>query len=224
MSTVWPIVLYGHPALRRACRHASVDTTGIPMLKTLAGELEAARVAADGVGIAANQLAMTRALCVVAPPGRTAQLLINPEIVDHSGRGKDGLEGCLSIPGYEFTVNRPNRVTVHAWTCDVDSGVPEERTFEAHGYYARVICHEVDHLNGLTIAERAPETQRIRFLRALLGTGSMPTADMVAAAEKALPSMSQSIAHPLAWETFVRGSVAVAAAVSGGGGHGNGDD
>ena len=70
-------------------------------------------------------------------------VLVNPEIMEQEG-SQEGEEGCLSIPGFIGVVNRPARIVVTAQDLDGNS-----REMEAEGLLARVVCHEVDHLEGI---------------------------------------------------------------------------
>ena len=97
---------------------------------------------ADGVGLAAPQVGILRRV-VVIDVGQGLIELINPEIIEKSG-DQAGAEGCLSVPGRQGYVVRPNHVTVRA----VDrKGKPFEITGE--GLLARALCHEIDHLDGV---------------------------------------------------------------------------
>ncbi len=76
--------------------------------------------------------------------------MINPEIISESTTDmQDGPEGCLSVPGIEDTVRRPKLLTVRYMNLD-----GEIVTEEARDLYARVICHEVDHLNGILFTDK----------------------------------------------------------------------
>lgn len=96
---------------------------------------------ADGVGLAAPQVGILRRV-VVIDIGEGLVELINPEIVDAEGE-QAGPEGCLSVPGRQGFVRRPNKVTVRALD---RKGKPFEITGE--GLMARALCHEIDHLDG----------------------------------------------------------------------------
>ena len=88
--------------------------------------------------------------------------LANPEIEWASGEQETFEEGCLSIPGIHVDVERPLHVRVRAQD---ERG--EDRTVEASGLEARVIQHEIDHLDGILMIDRAPREQRKDAMRAL---------------------------------------------------------
>lgn len=97
---------------------------------------------ADGVGLAAPQVGILRRV-VVVDTGDGLVELINPEIIDREGE-QAGAEGCLSLPGRQGYVVRPQKVTVRAQD---RKGKPFEIT--AEGLKARAFCHEIDHLDGV---------------------------------------------------------------------------
>jgi peptide deformylase len=117
-----------------------------------------------GVGLAAPQLGLSQRLLVYrVGPEAPLTALLNPEVEWASEDEVETLEeGCLSIPGVAVEVERPVHVRVRAQD---EQG--ERRTVEASGLEARVIQHEVDHLNGILILDRTTKSQRREALRAL---------------------------------------------------------
>ena len=118
---------------------------------------------AFGVGLAAPQLGLSQRLLVYrVGPDATLVALVNPEL-EWSSDDQDILdEGCLSIPGITVDVERPVHVRVRALD---EEG--ETRMVEASGLEARVIQHEMDHLNGVLILDRTTRDERKRALREL---------------------------------------------------------
>ncbi len=116
-----------------------------------------------GIGLAATQVGILhRVLVYRVEPDSPVQSLINPTL-EWSGKEKDWMEeGCLSLPGVLVEVERPVHVRVRAQDPHGD-GV----TVEASGLEARVIQHEMDHLDGILILERTPRDQRKAAVRAL---------------------------------------------------------
>lgn len=96
---------------------------------------------ANGVGLAAPQVGILRRV-VVIDVGDGIIELVNPEIIATEGE-QAGPEGCLSVPGRQGYVRRPEKVTVRAFD---RKGKPFEMTGE--GLLARAFCHEIDHLDG----------------------------------------------------------------------------
>ena len=116
-----------------------------------------------GVGLAAPQLGISQRLLVYrVGPDAPVIVLANPELEWTSGDAEAGEEGCLSIPGVTVDVERPVHVRVRALD---EEG--EERMVEASGLEARVIQHEMDHLDGVLILERTTRDERKRALREL---------------------------------------------------------
>jgi peptide deformylase len=116
-----------------------------------------------GVGLAAPQLGISQRLLVYrVGPDAPVTVLANPELEWASGEVEVGEEGCLSIPGVVVDVDRPLYVRVRGLD---EEG--EERVVEASGLEARVIQHEIDHLDGVLILERTSREERKRALREL---------------------------------------------------------
>jgi peptide deformylase len=118
---------------------------------------------AMGVGLAAPQLGVSQRLLVYRV-GQDAPLiaLANPEVEWSSEDEEQFEEGCLSIPGVHVDVDRPVYVRVRARDENGD-----ERVVEASGLEARVIQHEIDHLDGVLILDRTTREQRKEAIRAL---------------------------------------------------------
>jgi peptide deformylase len=118
---------------------------------------------AIGIGLAAPQLGISQRLLVYRV-GADAPLiaLANPELEWSSHDVEGGEEGCLSIPGVAVDVERPVHVRVHAQD---EHGEP--RLVEASGLEARVIQHEMDHLDGVLMLDRTSRDERKRALREL---------------------------------------------------------
>jgi peptide deformylase len=116
-----------------------------------------------GVGLAAPQIGLSQRLLVYRV-GQDAPLvaLVNPEIEWSSGDEEPAEEGCLSIPGIAVDVERAVHVRVRA-----QDETGEERVVEASGLEARVIQHEIDHLDGVLILDRTSKEQRKEAMRTL---------------------------------------------------------
>ena len=138
------ILRIGEPALRSKAREVTrVDGR----IKTLLNDMYETMTAAEGFGLAAVQVGvMRRAVVINTGEGRID--LINPRIVSATG-GQTGEEGCLSVPEQRGDVERPMIVVVESM--DIDGN---ERTITGEGLLARVICHEIDHLDGIMFVDR----------------------------------------------------------------------
>jgi peptide deformylase len=164
-------------AARRAAAMTFIRRLGDPVLKSRATEVDrfddalrsqVARMAglmndAFGVGLAAPQLGISQRLLVYrVEPGAPTIALANPEIEWASDEQEPLEEGCLSIPGINVDVERPVHVRVRALD---EQGEP--RVVEASGLEARVIQHEIDHLDGVLILDRTSREQRREAMRVL---------------------------------------------------------
>lgn len=112
----------------------------------------------QGIGLAANQIGV--ALSIATIDYNTMQyILVNPEIKEASGSVQD-IEGCLSIPGAREPIKRYKELIIKYQ--DIEG---EEHFMQAEGYLARIIQHEVDHLNGKTYIHRLSHLKREIFLK-----------------------------------------------------------
>lgn len=111
--------------------------------------------AADGVGLAAPQIGVSKRV-VVIDVGEGPLELINPVIVEQEGESDDS-EGCLSIPGVTGEVVRAAKVTVQAL-----NRKGELQEIKADGLLARACQHEIDHLEGILFVDKAHKTHRAR--------------------------------------------------------------
>ncbi len=150
------IVTLGDPLLRRTSQPVA-DIDG--QYKKLAEEMLGTMVAAKGLGLAAVQVGELTRLFVVKVPKDSPRVFINPEILETSIEEVLYEEGCLSIPGINADVKRPESVRIQAWN---ERGRPF--TLTAEGLLARVIQHEMDHLNGVLFVDRVNERTRNRLL------------------------------------------------------------
>ena len=151
---------YGDPILRTAARPVEqfdeslrheIERMGILMHDSI------------GVGLAAPQAGISHRLLVYrVDPDSPIQALVNPEI-EWASKDKESMEeGCLSLPAVHVEVDRPIHVRVRAQDAE-----GEPVLVEASGFEARVIQHEVDHLDGVLILDRTSRDQRKDAVRAL---------------------------------------------------------
>jgi len=145
------IVKYGDEILRKKCREVEEIT---PRILTLLDDMVETMHAADGCGLAAPQVGILRRIAVVEVEEGELYELINPKIIAYSGEQFE-IEGCLSLPGEVVTTKRPMYVTVralnrHGETVDITG----------EGLLARAFCHELDHLDGHLMIDRAIPTPK----------------------------------------------------------------
>ena len=157
MGRPYRIRVFGDPVLRATAPVVdSIDGS----LVVVADNMIAAMYAADGVGLAAPQVGIRKRL-FVWDAGRGPRVIVNPEIVSRGGE-VTSMEGCLSVPGQRWDIPRSEQVTVHG--VDVDGN---EMTVETVGHEARIMQHEIDHLDGVLLYERLNPTARKAALRRL---------------------------------------------------------
>ena len=111
----------------------------------------------EGVGLAAPQVGVSLRLAVIDSGDDEPIVLLNPELLDHSDETEERDEGCLSLPWLTGPVVRPTSVKVRTHNLQ---GEPHE--IEAEGYIARVIQHEIDHLDGILYTDHLKDLSLLR--------------------------------------------------------------
>ena len=157
---VLPIVKYGNDVLRRRTELVSVFDRE---LQKLIDDMVDTMYAAPGIGLAANQVGVSRRVAVIdlSVGKRRGELhvMINPEIDETAGKITDE-EGCLSVPDFTETVSRPERVHVRFFD---RNGQP--RDLWGEGLMARAMSHEIDHLDGSLFLDRLRGFKRDRIIK-----------------------------------------------------------
>ncbi len=158
---ILPIYLYGQPILRKPTEDVGRD---YPELDTLIENMFQTMYQSDGVGLAAPQVGLPIRLFVIdASPMRedfpdiecAKRAFINPRIVEVSDETVAYEEGCLSVPGIHERVIRPKSVTVRYFDREW-----EEHTETFDGFFARIVQHEYDHLEGHVFTDRVSPIRR----------------------------------------------------------------
>lgn len=145
------LVLYPDTALRAICEPVETFDSA---LEDVADEMFALMRQYQGIGLAAPQVGQRQRLIVCGIEDRPFALS-NFEVKD-STEPRDFVEGCLSLPGIQVNVRRPERIRVTGY--DLHG---QRRSFGAVGLWARVIQHELDHLNGVLICDyKHPEIEK----------------------------------------------------------------
>jgi peptide deformylase len=153
----YSIRVFGDPVLRqRAKAVTQIDGT----LARLCEDMLDTMYDAPGVGLAAPQVGVGKRFFVY-DVGDGPDVLINPEIVESSGEWVFD-EGCLSVPGLSWDIVRPKEI--HVRGLDLDGN---DVDFEADEYLARLVQHELDHLDGVLLVERLEDDERRDALRIL---------------------------------------------------------
>lgn len=159
---VLSVRLYGDPVLRQRARPVEAVT---PELRRLIDDMVETMHHQVGIGLAAPQIGVPLRILVMDDGRRGTRALVNPEIRERRGAVR-AEEGCLSLPGIFAEVERAEWVRVEATDPD---GAPV--TLEARGLEARVVQHELDHLDGILFIDRLPPVQRDRIKRRIQREG-----------------------------------------------------
>ncbi len=163
---IYPITKYGEKVLETPAMPVEVFDEE---LAKLCDDMFESMYVAQGVGLAAPQIGISRKLAVIdVTVGKNPEarlVLANPEIIHVEGDQREE-EGCLSLPGFRGNVLRPAYVTIRAKNVK-----GETYEMRGEGLLARAFCHEIDHLNGilfiqhLSMLKRDLMKRRIRKLR-----------------------------------------------------------
>jgi peptide deformylase len=147
--SVLEVVKDGHPVLKKSAKRIRKMSDE---LRALADDLKETMVAANGVGLAANQVARPVRMISVCHGPDDIRVYVNPRITEFSDEIEYSDEGCLSFPLTYGTVARSVKVCVNAHDTDM-----KKVKLDAEGLLARIFQHEIDHLNGITFTERCEE-------------------------------------------------------------------
>ena len=158
MSVILPVAQRGAGVLSLVAEAVAAEEFGSVWLKALAHSMQTTMLARQGVGIAAPQVYVSKRMIIVASrpnprypdaPEMPAVVMVNPEIIQQSNEELLGEEGCLSVANERGQVARAASVTVRYF--DLDG-----QLFEAQyqGFPARIVQHEIDHLNGILFTQR----------------------------------------------------------------------
>ena len=162
MSEVLSVAQRGEDILRLVASPVSEDELSSRWLKAFVEALHATMLARQGVGIAAPQVYISKRIIIVASrpnlrypdaPFMEPTIMINPEILSYSSETILGEEGCLSVQGERAAVSRADRIRVRY--LNLEAELVEN---EYSGFVARIIQHEVDHLNGILFVDRVEGT------------------------------------------------------------------
>ncbi len=163
-----PVLKMGHPLLQQV---AAPVTTYDPGLEALLADMDDTMRSLGGAGIAAPQIGVGLRVVIfelrenlryphAAPVPYT--VLVNPVLTPLGESREEGWEGCLSVPGMRGLVPRFTRLRYQGFD---RAGVPIDRTVE--GFHARVVQHEVDHLDGILYPQRVTDLRNFGFEDAL---------------------------------------------------------
>ena len=159
---VLTVRLYGDPVLRQVATPVREITAEI---KRIIADMTETMWHQVGIGLAAPQVGLPYRILVMDDGTGGAQTLINPVIESRNGTIREE-EGCLSLPGVFGVVERSKTITVRAMDAD---GKPV--SLEATGLKARIVQHELDHLDGVLFIDRLPPVTRDRIKKKIQKEG-----------------------------------------------------
>ncbi len=157
----------GHPVLRQQAKPVSREQIVDAAMQRLVDDMIETMIDYEGIGLAAPQVFQPLRLIVLGMPDAHAEeedtmpltVLFNPEFTHMSTDTIDGWEGCLSIPELRGVVSRSSTVQVSA--LDREGNAVD---FEARDFFARVLQHEVDHLDGVLFPDRMEDLKTLTYL------------------------------------------------------------
>ena len=158
MVTILPVAQRGEAILTLVATPIAETEFDSAWLNALADAMQDTMLERNGVGIAAPQVYISKRVIIVASrpnsrypdaPEMNAVVMVNPEILSFSNETILGEEGCLSVPDERGQVQRAQKITVRYRTLNGESVKSE-----FSGFPARIVQHEVDHLNGVLFIER----------------------------------------------------------------------
>ena len=155
---VLPIYVYDHAILKQKAQKVdNIDDSIVQFIE----QMKLTMHEAEGIGLAANQVGSPLAITVIditpvdGYEHTKPLVLINPEITYYSEEETDYEEGCLSLPNLRELVMRPEAIQVSFYNEKI-----EPQTMQADGLMARVMQHEIDHLNGIYFTDRLSQLKR----------------------------------------------------------------
>lgn len=163
-SMILPIYLYGSPVLREVAEKVDIEKEGKEALSKMLADMRETMKQADGCGLAAPQVGISKRVLVVDGVDLVdrfpelkgfARQMINPEIVEESEETSEYNEGCLSIPDVDADIVRPKTITVEYINENFEL---VKETFT--DFAARMIQHEMDHLDGIVFTDHASQIRK----------------------------------------------------------------
>jgi peptide deformylase len=168
------VLKMGHPLLRRVAE--PVGAFGSPELLELVRDMDDTMRSLNGAGLAAPQIGVSLRVVIFEVKRNPRYpavgevpytVLVNPELLPLGDELEDGWEGCLSVPGLRGLVPRHRRLRYRGWDAH---GLPLERSVE--GFHARVVQHEVDHLDGILYPMRLRSLHELGYEDTLFPKGA----------------------------------------------------
>jgi peptide deformylase len=154
------IIKIPNKILTQKIKNISIDDIKNGLYKNLILEMKKTMIENNGVGLAANQVGEDLSIFVIdknlAEINNIPDTFINPEIIEYSNDTSEMEEGCLSVPNYWTIVKRSKKIKIKFLD---EQG--NKIKLKARGFLARVLQHETDHLNGITIKDRHSQVYKL---------------------------------------------------------------
>jgi peptide deformylase len=164
--SILKVALMGHPVLRKVARKVEPAEIKSPAFQQLVDDMIETMREYDGIGLAAPQVHQSVRLALIGieeGKGEDRRIrvlpIVNPEVTPTTAEAGEDWEGCLSVPRLRGRVSRPNAITVRA--LDRRGNKVE---FDLQGYPARVVQHELDHLDGILFIDRMKSFETLSFI------------------------------------------------------------
>jgi len=140
-----------HPAeiLSREVKDVNLENPGFDPV-ALKTEMVEFMLANNGIGLAANQIGLDAKVFVMGDSVENSTMCINPTVLQYTSDTQDDIEGCLSFPNIFVKIKRPKEILARYWNENL-----EECTVKIEGYSAKCYLHEMEHLLGITMKDRA---------------------------------------------------------------------
>lgn len=168
---ILPIYLYGSPVLRDHAAEVDLSKADKAQVQQFFDDMHQTMQHADGCGLAAPQVGVSERMLIVDGNELVenypelkgfVRKMVNPVVVEESEELSEYSEGCLSIPGVDADIKRPKRITVRYFDENLEE---KEETFD--NFAARMIQHELDHLDGVMFTDKAAPIRRKIIARRL---------------------------------------------------------
>jgi peptide deformylase len=155
MAKILEITIYPDDILRKTSKEIGIGLIGSKDLSMFVEDMKKTMSKKDGVGLAAPQVGKNIRLVVIQTKNKIVAM-INPKITHRSIGTEVMEEGCLSVPNYFGNVRRPKKIT-----CSYIDEHGARMKVESEGLMARVIQHEIDHLDGVLFIDKAVDLKNI---------------------------------------------------------------
>ena len=142
------ILIFPDERLFRKAKRVILNEIKSAKIKKLIDDMGKLMLEHNGIGLAAPQVGISKRLIIIATQTGVATF-INPKIIKYSWKKESAEEGCLSVPARSISVRRSVKITVEFYNMNAD-----KQELKATGLFARVLQHEIDHLDGVLIIDK----------------------------------------------------------------------